>query len=75
MEELAEILEQMHPDVDVRKEKALATDKILDSFDIITLLAEIHERFDVVVPAVEITEENFDSIERMYALITRLSEE
>ncbi len=37
MEELLEILEELHPDVDFENNKRLIDDHLLDSFDIITL--------------------------------------
>lgn len=37
MEQLIEILKELHPDVDYENCTTLITDKILDSFDMITL--------------------------------------
>ena len=53
----------------------LIDDKILDSFDIISVISEINEEFDVVIPAEEIIPENFNSAQALYELITRLSDE
>ncbi len=75
MEELLEIMSDLHPEVDFTKEKALVDGKILDSFDIVTLISEINENFDVVVPPEEILPENFNSAESLWALIQRLSDE
>lgn len=41
MEELLEILEELHPDVDFENNKRLIDDHLLDSFDIITLLQKL----------------------------------
>ena len=43
MEELMEILSNLHPDIDFETEERLVDDKILDSFDIVSLIAEINE--------------------------------
>ena len=75
MSELIEILENLHPEVDFDTCTTLIDDKILDSFDIITIISEINEEFDVVIPAEEIIPENFNSAQALYALITRLAEE
>lgn len=75
MEELLEILEEMHPDVDFTAEKALVDDGILDSLDIVSLISEIADRFDVVIPADKIVPENFNSAEALMALIDRLEED
>ena len=53
----------------------LIDDKILDSFDIISVISEINEEFDVVIPAEEIIPENFNSAQALYELITRLADE
>ena len=75
MEQLIEILKELHPDVDYENCTTLITDKILDSFDMITIIAEGHNRFDVVIPADELGPENFNSAQALYALITRLEDE
>lgn len=75
MTELLEILENLHPEVDFDTCTTLIDDKILDSFDIITIISEINEEFDVVVPAEEIIPENFNSAQALHELITRLADE
>ena len=75
METLLNILSQLHEDVDFETETALIDDKILDSFDIVTLVAEIDAEFDVAIPAEELIPENFNSAQALYALIERLLDE
>lgn len=75
MEELLEILNDLHPEVDFESEDALVDDKILDSFDIISIIAEIGEQFDVEVSAEDIIPANFNSAEAIYALIEKLQSE
>lgn len=75
MEQLLEILNELHPDVDFETADDLIDGKILDSFDIVTLVAEIDSEFDVAIPAEELIPENFNSASALYELITRLSEE
>ena len=50
-------------------------DKVFDSFDIITLVAEINDRMDVAIPAEELIPENFNSYSTLRALVDRLEEE
>jgi len=69
------MLKGLHPDVDFETCETLIDDKILDSFDIITLVADINSEFDVTIPAEEIIPENFNSARALYALIERLSNE
>ncbi len=75
MEELIKILQGLHEDVDFEHCETLVDDRILDSFDIVTLIAEIDEVFDVAIPAEEIVPENFNSAKALYALIERLLDE
>jgi acyl carrier protein len=75
MNELLDILRDLHDDVDFETETGLVENGILNSLDIVTLITEINDRFDVMIPAEEIMPENFDSAEALWALITRLDEE
>ena len=75
MEELIEILTDLHPDVDFATKEGLIDERILDSLDIVSLISEIHDHFDVAIPAEEIVPENFNSAEAIYALIRRLEDE
>ncbi len=75
MEDLLEILENLHPEVDFDTCDTLIEDKILDSFDIITIISEINEAYDVVIPAEEIVPDNFNSAKALYELVCRLEED
>lgn len=75
MEELLEILREMHPDVDFETEEHLIDNGILDSLDIVSLISEISENFDVTITARDIVPENFNSAQALYDLIRRLEDE
>ena len=75
MEELLKILKDLHAEVDFDTEERLIDDGILDSFDIVTLIAESSENCDVVIPADAIVPENFNSAKALYALIEKLENE
>jgi len=75
MEVLLEILQEMHDDVDFNTHESLIDDKVIDSFDIITLIAEIDDRIGVTIPAEELVPENFNSYSAMVALIERLEDD
>jgi len=75
MEKLLEILADLHPDVDFETEEHLIDNKILDSFDIVTIVAEIDSEYDVAIPAEELVPENFNSAKALYALVERLMDE
>ena len=75
MEQLLEILSDLHPEVDFENNEELIDDGILDSLDIVTIVTEIDDKFGVTIPAEEIVPENFNSAAALMALITRLDEE
>ena len=75
MNTLLEIMEDLHPDVDFTAEESLIDDGILDSLDIVTLITEINDKFDISIPAEEIIPENFNSAKALMALIEKLDEE
>ena len=72
---LLEILQEMHDDIDFLTHETLIDDNVIDSFDIITLIAEIDDRIGVTIPADELIPENFNSYDAINKLINRLSED
>ena len=74
MEKMMEILKSIRPDVDFANEKKLIDDGVLDSFDIISIVSEFDEAFDVEIDVEELEPENFNTVEAMWELITRLQE-
>ena len=75
MEKVIEILTELHTDVDFSTAEGLIDDGILDSLDIVSMVAAIDTEFGIVVPAEEIVPENFNSAEAIFKLITKLDEE
>ena len=75
MNTLLEILEDLHPEVDFTKEDKLIDNMILDSFDIVALISEISEIYDVTITAENIIPENFNSAKALYELIQKLEDE
>lgn len=75
MERLIEILSNLHPDVDFAAAEGLIDKKILDSFDIVTIISEVAAEFDVTISAKYIVPENFNSARALYALIQKLEDE
>ena len=72
MDELLEILKDLHDDVDYETCTTLIDDRILDSFDIVTRVAEVDDKLDVQIPPEELIPENFNSASALWALIQRL---
>lgn len=74
-ESILDILQELHEDVDFENEEQLVDDKILDSFDLVTLVAELGEEFDVEITAKDFVTENFNSVERLTNMVIRLMDE
>ncbi|MBR2523042.1 MAG: acyl carrier protein [Clostridiales bacterium] len=75
MDVIIEILKELHPDVDYETNTSLVDDRIIDSFDIISIVAEIDDRLDVQIPAEEIIPDNFNSAAALAALVKKLEDE
>ena len=60
------ILKELHEDIDFEAEDKMVEDKILDSFDLVTLVTELGEDFIA---------ENFNSVDSLADMIARLLEE
>lgn len=75
MEELIEILKDINPDVEYENCMDLMTGGYLTSFDLVVLISEIAETFQVKIPAEQILPENFESVQSIYHLIQKLQGE
>ena len=60
MEKLMEILMEINPNIDYENEKKLIDGKVLDSFSIVNLVAEISETFDIIISPKYLIPENFN---------------
>ena len=75
METLLELLNDLYPDLDVANVTDFIDGEIMDSFDIVSLVASIDDEFGVTIPAEEMLPENFNSAEALYGLIRRLQDD
>lgn len=75
MEEFMELLTALKPEIDFEREQELIDDGLLESFDVITLIAEIEDQFGIEVPAEEVVPENFNSAKDMWRLLEQLKGE
>ena len=74
MDQLLDILTEVNSDVDYETCDTLVDDGILDSFDIVSIVGELNDTFDINITPVDIVPENFNSAEAMWDMIQRLSE-
>lgn len=75
MEKIIEILKSIRSDVDFEKEEKLIDDGILDSFDVVSVVAELCDAFDITITVEDMEPENFNSVKAIKALVDRIADE
>ena len=73
MDELLKILTNIKPDIDFATETGLIDNAILDSFDIVQIVNELKNEFDIKITPAEIIPENFNSAQALWAMVQKLS--
>ena len=63
------ILKEIRMDVDFEHEELLIDDGILDSFDIISIVNEFNNTFEIDIDVEDLEPENFNTVEAMQVLI------
>ena len=67
--QIIEILSEICPGIDFETETALIDDGLIDSLDIVAVVTELMEAFDVELGVDDLTPENFNSVEAIEELI------
>ena len=73
-EKLMSILTNLRPDVDFKDHNALIDDGELESLDLVALVGEMNDEFDVEISVEHLIPENFNSVDAMLSLIKELQE-
>jgi acyl carrier protein len=74
MEELLCILQEIRPDIDFKSEKALMSQGLLDSFDVVSIISELNDAYNISIRVHDLVPENFDSVEAIMNMINRLKQ-
>lgn len=72
MDKIRKIILGICPDVDLDNDVKLVTDKIVDSIDLVEIISDLEDEFDVSIDTEEIVPENFDSVASIWTMIKRL---
>ena len=75
MEKVLEILQELRPDVDFENEDSLVDGGVLDSFDIVALVGELNDEFDIEIKPSDLIPANFNSAKAIAALVEKLMDE
>lgn len=71
MDQIIEILKGVREDIDYENETSLVDGGLLDSFDIVGLVTELKEAYDIDITVDDLIPENFNSAEAIYDLVER----
>ena len=75
LEEIIEILKEVHAEVDYMSEDKLIDKRIFDSFDVVNVVGELMDAFDVEITAEHMVPKNFNSAQAICKLVESLSED
>ena len=67
--EILELLEDLKPGEIFSESKTLVDDGILDSFDIISLVSMLEEKYSIAVDGLDIIPENFQNVDAIINLV------
>lgn len=68
-DKILKIMKDVRPNIDFENEKALIDDELLESFDIISIVTELMEEFDIYIDADDIEPENLNSLDAVCELV------
>lgn len=71
MDVIYEILEELRPEFNFKESEDFIEDGLLDSFDVISLVSELEDKFDVLIDALDILPENFNTVESIAAVVNK----
>ncbi len=70
-EKIYAILADIRPEFDFKDSDNFVEDGLLDSFDVVTLVSEIEDQFDIIVDGMDVMPENFETVTAICELIER----
>ena len=70
-EQIIEILTEICPGVDFEQETSLIDDGLIDSLDIVAVVTDLMDTFDVQLGVDDLPPENFNSVDAICQLIER----
>lgn len=71
MEKIKKILQGIRPEFDFSTSEDFIEDGFLDSFDLVTLVSELDETFDISIDGLDIVPENFMTVETIADVVRK----
>ena len=70
-QQILEILTELRPEFDFSQDVNFIREGMLDSFDVVTLVMTLDEKFGISINGTDILPENFESIDKIEALLIK----
>lgn len=71
MKAVADILKEIRPEFDFNTSSDFMADGMLDSFDMVTLVATLDKTYGISIPGTDIVPENFQNLQTIEALLRK----
>jgi acyl carrier protein len=71
MKAIAEILKEIRPEFDFTTSNDFMADGMLDSFDMVTLVAALDKTYGISIEGTQILPENFQNLQTIEALVRK----
>jgi acyl carrier protein len=68
---IIEILKEIRPEFDFTVSRDFIADGMLDSFDVVTLVAALDKQYGISINGTDIVPENFKNVEAIEALLRK----
>ncbi|MBR4946960.1 MAG: acyl carrier protein [Clostridiales bacterium] len=69
--DILNMLEEIKPEFDFNDSEDFVMDGLLDSFDIITLISMLEEKYGISIDGLDIVPENFSSVDSIVNLVIK----
>lgn len=70
-QKIIKILTELRPEFDFNQNVDLIEEGMLDSFDVVTLVTILDEKFGISIDGVDILPDNFSSVEKIESLLMK----
>lgn len=70
-QKIIKILTELRPEFDFNQNVDLIEEGMLDSFDVVTLVTILDEKFGISIDGVDILPDNFSSVEKIESLLKK----
>ena len=74
-ETVLHVLNEVRPDIAFEAETKLIDDGILDSFDIVSIVGDLNDEFEIEISVDELLPENFNSLHAITELVERMMQD